>query len=53
MTMKVNFWLSDKTTVSYLTQIGSVSHSKDDIVILKDTVLKRIGEGLRLISEFY
>jgi len=51
MTMKVNFRLSDKTTVSYLTQIGSVSHSKDDIVILKDTVLKPIGEGLRLISE--
>jgi hypothetical protein len=51
MTMKVNLQLSDKATVSYLTQIASPSYSKDDIEILKDTVLKPIGEGLQLIAE--
>jgi hypothetical protein len=51
MTMKVNFRLSDKATVSYLTQIASISYSKDDTEILKLTVLKPTGEGLQLIAE--
>jgi hypothetical protein len=38
MTMKVNFQLPEKKTVSYLTQNASVSFSKDDMEILKDTV---------------
>jgi hypothetical protein len=51
MTMKVNFRLSENKTVSYLTQIASVSFSKDETKILKDTVLKPVGEGLQLIAE--
>jgi hypothetical protein len=43
MTMKVNIRLNDKKSVSFLTQIASVSFSKDDIDIL--------GIGLRLIAE--
>jgi hypothetical protein len=37
--------------VSYLTQIASISYSKDDTEILKLTVLKPTGEGLQLIAE--
>jgi len=51
VTMKVNFRLPDKGTVSYLTQIASVSYSKDKTAILRETVLDPIGEGLRQISE--
>jgi len=50
MTMKVNFRLPNKETISYLTQIASVSFSKDNIEILKETVLDPIGEGLRIIA---
>ncbi len=51
VTMKVNFCLPEKKTVSYLTQLASVSFSKDDINNLKDTGLDPIGEGLQLIAE--
>jgi len=51
MTLKVNFRLADKSTVSVLTQIASVSFSKDDTEILKATVLDPIGRGLHLITE--
>ncbi len=51
MTMKVNFRFPEKGTVSYLTQIASVSYSKDKTAILRETVLDPIGEGLRQISE--
>ncbi len=51
MTMKVNFRLNVKKSVSFLTQIACVSFSKDDIDILKDTVMNPIGIGLRLIAE--
>ena len=39
----------EKKTHSYLTQIASVSYSKDNTEILKETVLKPIGEGLELL----
>ena len=51
MTLKVNFCLADKSTVSVLTQIASVSFLKDDTEILKATVLDPIGRGLHLITE--
>ena len=44
MTMKVNFRLPDKGTVSYLTQIASVSYSKDKTAILRETVLDPMGQ---------
>jgi hypothetical protein len=50
MTMKVYFRLPNKETVSYLTQIASISLSKDNIEILKETVLDPIGEGLWIIA---
>jgi hypothetical protein len=50
MTMKPNFRLPNKETVSYLTQSASISFSKDNIEILKETVLDSIGEGLRIIA---
>jgi hypothetical protein len=50
MTMKVNFHLPGKQTVSYLTQIESLSYSKDKTEILRETVLDTIGECLRQIS---
>jgi hypothetical protein len=50
MTMKVNFRLPNKETVSYLTQIASVSFSKNNIEILKETVLDPTGEGLWIIA---
>jgi len=50
MTMKVNFHLPGKQTVSYLTQIATVSYSKDNTDILRETVLDTIGECLRQIS---
>jgi hypothetical protein len=49
MSMKVNFHLAEKKTHSYLTQIASVSFSKDKLEILKETVLVPIGEGLQLV----
>ncbi len=49
MSMKVNFRLVEKKTHSYLTQIASVSYSKDNTEILKETVLNPIGEGLELL----
>lgn len=51
MTLKVNFRLDDNSTVSYLTQVASVSFSKDETKILKETVLNPIGRGLQRIME--
>jgi hypothetical protein len=51
MTLKVNFHLQDKSAVAFLTQITSVSFSKDDTEILKETVLEPIGRRLWLIAE--
>jgi len=51
MTLKVNFRLEDNSTVSYLTQVASVSFSKDETKILKETVLNPIGRGLQRIME--
>jgi hypothetical protein len=49
MSMKVNFQLVEKKTYSYLMQIASMSYSKDNTEILKETVLNPIGEGLQLL----
>jgi hypothetical protein len=46
MSMKVNFCLAGKKNHSYLSQIASVSFSKDKLEILKETVLDSIGVGL-------
>jgi hypothetical protein len=46
VTLKLLLRFSSKQTFSRLFQIASVSHSKDDISILKITVLNPIGEGL-------
>jgi hypothetical protein len=45
------FAFTPKKTISRLFQIASVSHSKDELPILKSTVLDPISEGLRLIVE--
>jgi hypothetical protein len=50
MTMKKNFHLPGEKTVSYLTQIASVSYSKDKTDILRATVLDPVGEGLWQMS---
>jgi hypothetical protein len=47
MTMKVNFHLTRKKTVSSLTQIASVSYSKDKTIVLRATILDPIGAGLQ------
>jgi len=47
----VNVQLQDETTVSFLTQIASVSFSEDETQILKETILNPIGRGLQLIVE--
>jgi len=47
MTMKVNFHLTKKKTVSSLTQIASVSYSKDKSIVLRATILDPIGAGLQ------
>jgi hypothetical protein len=46
VTLKLLLRFHSKKTFSRLFQIASVSHSKDDISILKTTVLNPIGEGL-------
>ena len=51
MTLKVLFRFHDKPTISRLFQIASVSHSKDDTDILVATVLKPVGESLRIITD--
>ncbi len=51
MTLKVLFHFHDKPTISRLFQIASVSHSKDDTDILVATVLKPVGESLRIITD--
>ena len=49
MTFKILFIFPSKPTISRLYQIGSVEFSKDDTKILKDTILDRVGEGLKEI----
>jgi hypothetical protein len=51
MTLKILFRFHERSTISWLFQIASVSHSKDDTKILESTVLKPIGESLRTISQ--
>jgi hypothetical protein len=51
MTLKILLRYHDKPAISRLFQIASVSHSKDDTDILVATVLKPIGESLRIISD--
>mgnify|MGYP000874231806 CR=1 FL=1 len=48
---RANYYQHDKPTISRLFQIASVSHSKDDTDILVATVLKPIGESLRIMSD--
>jgi hypothetical protein len=49
VTLKLLLRYDDDKTYSWLFQIASVSHSKDDIDILNRTVLTPTGEGLRRI----
>jgi hypothetical protein len=49
MSMKVSFQLVEKKIHSYWMQIASMSFSKDNTEILKETVLDPIGEGLQLL----
>ena len=51
MTLKVLFCFEHNPSISFLFQIGSVSHSKDDLTILSTAILQPIGEGIRLIVE--
>ena len=51
VTLKLLLRFHSKKTISRLFQIASISHSKDELPILKSTVLDPIGEGLRLIVE--
>jgi hypothetical protein len=51
MAFKVLMIFSDKPTISKLFQIVSVSHSKDDLSVLRSTVIEPIGIGARLIVE--
>jgi hypothetical protein len=50
MTLKILFRFHERSTISRLFQITSVSHSKDDTKILESTVLNPIGESMRRIS---
>jgi hypothetical protein len=50
MTLKILFRFHERSTISQLFQIASVSHSKDDTKILESTVLNPIGESMRRIS---
>ncbi len=49
MSMKVNFQLAEKKPHSYLTQTASASFLKDNLEILKETMLDPIGVGLQLV----
>jgi hypothetical protein len=40
MTLKILFRFHERSTISWIFQIASVSHSDDDIKILESTVLK-------------
>jgi hypothetical protein len=51
MTLKVLFCFEHNPSISFLFQIGSVSHSKDDLIILSSTILQPNGEGIWLIVE--
>jgi hypothetical protein len=51
MILKMILRYSNKESFSRLFQIASIEHSKDDIEILQNTVLKPIGEELRLIKD--
>ena len=51
MMLKILFRFHESATISWLFQITSVSHSKDDTKILDSTALKPNGERLRRISQ--
>jgi hypothetical protein len=51
MSLKVLFRFHGKESISRLYQIASVSHPKDESQLLNDTVLKPIGESLKLIVD--
>jgi len=51
MSLKVLFRFHGKESISRLYQIASVSHPKDDSQLLNETVLKPIGESLKLIVD--
>jgi hypothetical protein len=51
MTFKILFRFHKSPTISWLFQIASVFHSKDDTEILTTMVLRPIGESLRLITK--
>jgi len=52
MLLKVILRFSVKPSITRLFEIANVSHSKDDIGIIQQTVLeKKITEGFRIITE--
>ncbi len=51
MLFKIIFRFVDGSSTTHLYEIANVSHSKDDINILKEAVLEKIGVGLRRIAE--
>jgi hypothetical protein len=51
MSFKVLFRFESNETISRLYQIASVSHPKDDSQMLNDTVLKPIGDSLKIIVD--
>jgi len=51
MALKVLLRFSDKPTISKVFQIASVSPSKDDLSVLRSTVIEPIGIAARLIVE--
>jgi hypothetical protein len=50
MLLKVLFRFEANHSIKKLFEIANVQHSKDEIDILNKTVLKKIVEGLRVIS---
>jgi hypothetical protein len=51
MSFKVLFRFESNETISCLYQIASVSHPKDDSQMLNETVLKPIGDSLKIIVD--
>jgi hypothetical protein len=51
MALKVLLRFSDKPTISKVFQIASISHSKDDLSILRPTEIDPVGRGARLTVE--
>jgi hypothetical protein len=51
MLFKIIFRFMSKESSVHLYEIANVSHSKDDINILKEAVQQKIGIGLKIISD--